>query len=366
MEDNHMKALWLEACGQTPARFSHRMRGALSAQAKKSPARPLRPALSAALVLLLLLGSAYALERLGVLDTLSHALKTQLLPEASEMVKSGIPQEAVQPALARFTVEEAVYDGRQAYFTLRVSPGDVEKVLLMDPDSGPAWAYDWQASGNIYEGESFAEKAQAAGQKMVQAEVWDALVNEEVQETRQHHLRYQNGDLLYTLSLPAQGDEARIRLNLLAMDIYQQMDESARGSLAFTLQKSPLSREALAQTPLPLPKAGLMLTYCQVELSPIASYLTLRYALAPDAAPIQAVNFQDGLWAEWLDEEGNSRESGDMQQEIIPLPDGSVELTQSFGALEEMPEEITLSFYHGMSKERFDQITLPIIPKEER
>jgi len=35
----------------------------------------------------------------------------------------------------------------------------------------------------------------------------DALVNEEIQVTRQHHMQYQNGDLLYTLSLPAQGDK---------------------------------------------------------------------------------------------------------------------------------------------------------------
>ncbi len=37
---------------------------------------------------------------------------------------------------------------------------------------------------------------------------------------------------------------------------------------------------------------------------------------------------------------------------------------QSFGALKDAPGDVTLSFYNGMTKERFDQITLTLSPKE--
>ncbi len=365
MEDSNMKKLWREACGETPKGFTHRMHSTFHAL-KGERAGSLRPALATALFLVLLLGSAYALERLGLLDTLNKVLKTHLLPQATEMVKSDIPQSGRQPALAYFTVEEAVYDGRQAYFTLRIQPSDPDRVLLMDVEAEPAWAYDWQESGKPYEGESFAEKAQASGQQLVQVEAWDARVNGKEQQTRTYHTLYQNGDILYTLALPAQGEEAQVQLNLSAMDLQSQANESAYGTLEFTLQKSPHIQVAEVKTPLSLPEAGLILTLCQVETTPIASYLNLRYALAPEASPLQAVNYGDGLWPQWLDEKGEPRESNDPWNSLRKLEDGSREVLLSYGALKEMPERITLSFYNGMSTESFDHMTQALILKEAK
>ncbi|MDD4081402.1 MAG: hypothetical protein PHP02_08350 [Eubacteriales bacterium] len=366
MEDNHMKQLWREACGETPPGFINRLHRSLGQASTPQPQRRLRLILSASLALVLLLNGVYALERLGVLDTLNAALRTHLLPEATDLLKSDIPQSARQPALAHFSVEEAVYDGRQAYFTLRVQPSDPAKTLLMDVQADPSWAYDWQDSGKPYEGESFAQKAQTSGQQLVQAEVWDAQVNAQAQQIRTHHTLYQNGDILYTLALPAQGEEAKVQLNLLAMNLQGQADESARGTLDFTLQKSPHIQVAAAKTPLTLPESGLTLTLCQVETTPIASYLILKYALAPNASPLQAVNFEDGLWPEWLDGKGERRESGDPWNSLIKLNDGSREVLMTYSALQEMPQSITLSFYNSMSQENFAPFTLPLIPKEEQ
>lgn len=366
MEDKHMKHLWRESCGEVPQGFINRLHKSFGQASKRQASRRLRPILSATLVLVLLLGSAYALEYLGVLDTLHAVLRTHLLPQATDMVKSDIPQSAKQPALARFSVEEAVYDGRQVYFTLRVQPSDPAKTLLMDVQAEPAWAYDWQDSGKPYEGESFAQKAQTTGRQLVQVEVWDALVNAQGQQIRMHNTRYQNDDILYTLALPAHGEEARVQLNLLAVNLLGQADESARGTLDFTLQKSPHIQVASAQTPLFLPDSGLTLTLCQVETTPIASYLILKYALAHDASPLQAVNFEDGLWPEWLDENGERRESGDPWNSLVRLSDGSREVLMTYSALKGMPQSISLFFYNFMSQESFAPFTLPLILKEEQ
>lgn len=364
MNNQDMKALWLRACGDTPPEFLRRMRGAAAEQGRKNTRR-LRPALALALGLTLILGSAFALERLGLLDTLHSALRSALLPQAREMVKSDIPFEAKQPELARFALEEAVYDGHQVYLTLRARPADPGKTLLMDRSALPAWAADYRETGNQMRGESFAEKALAKGQRLVQAWAEEVSVSGETLSIHVQEVLYQEDSLLYTLAFPASGEEARVRLHLMAPDIYRQADESARGTLDFSLPKSPHIKTFAAKTPLDLPLSGLRLLSCQVETTPIASYLSLRYALKEGASPLQAVNLADGIWADWLDASGNPRESGDTQLGLDRQDDGSVRLTQSFGALKEAPKDITLSFYNGMTKERFDRVTLTLSPKEE-
>ncbi len=103
-----------------------------------------------------------------------------------------------------------------------------------------------------------------------------------------------------------------------------------------------------------------------METTPIASYLSLRYALAADASALQGLNLKDGIWAHWLNEEGQPREPGDFQIVLRGLPTGETALMQSFGALQEAPGSITLSFYNGLTKEVFDQVTLNLSPKEEQ
>ncbi len=365
MEGKHMKALWREACGPTPPGFAHRMKNAVMAQTQH-PARRLRPALAIALGATLLLGSAFALERLGLLDTLNQTLRGSLLPQAQELVKTDIPQEAKQPELAHFQIEEALYDGHQVYMTLRVKPADPHKTLLMDRNAMPAWAADYRQTGDEMTGQSFAEKALATKQNLVQAWIEEISLSGETHFVSSQASRYEEDSLLYTLSAPAQGDEVTLRLHLLATDIYQPIDEDAKGTLDFSIKKSPHIKTFAATPPLDLPLAGITLSLCEVETTPIASYLSLRYALKENATPLQAVNFSDGLWADWLDDTGHPRENGEFELGLETQASGGVALVQSFGAMKEAPEDITLSFYNGMTKERFDQVTLALSPKEDQ
>ena len=90
MDNKQMTSLWRAACGQASPGFTHRMRAALLAQSQY-PTRRMKPVLAAALGLTLLLCSALALERLGLLDTLHRVLRNSFQQEAAELVKSDIP-----------------------------------------------------------------------------------------------------------------------------------------------------------------------------------------------------------------------------------------------------------------------------------
>ena len=109
----------------------------------------------------------------------------------------------------------------------------------------------------------------------------------------------------------------------------------------WSLQKRTLA----SQTPVHLPRAGLVITFCEVETTPIASYLSLRYALAADASALQGLNLKDGIWAHWLNEEGQPREPGDFQIVLRGLPTGETALMQSFGALQDpVSDQALISF----------------------
>lgn len=202
MENKKMETVWREACGPTPGPFrTAALRGMAAAGQARRGLRP-RPVLAAALALMLMAGGAFALQSLGLLDLMSPTLKKDMLPAARQLVNGRIAQQAAQTKLASFKVEEAVYDGHQVYVSLRVSPAD-NKVLLMDQQAEAAWAADWQATGDPYSGESFDEKARAAGQQLTQAEVGEVTVNGVRQDVNHLDAVYEDGDIRYTLSLPA-------------------------------------------------------------------------------------------------------------------------------------------------------------------
>lgn len=365
MNNEQMKGLWQEACGDAPASLTQRIYSAVLKQSREQT-RPYKPSLALALGLILLMGSAFALERMGLLDTLNQVLRGNLLPNASELVNHDIPYEVNQAKLAKFALEEALFDGHQVYLTLRVMPTDPQKTLLMDDNALPAWSADYRETGEPMKGESFAEKAQAAGQALVQSTLEKVSVSGKEIDAQPSGVRYLEDDLLYTLSFPAEGDEARIKLYLLAGENGKGLSETDHGSLAFDIGKSPQNKQFLASTPLPLPLSGLNLTKVQLELTPIAAYLSVQYALREDATPLQAVSLSDGIWVNWLDASGRPRENGEAVNSLERLPNGDTLLEQSFGAILDVPEAITLSFYNGLTKERFDQVTLTLMPKEEK
>ncbi len=91
MDNNQMIKHWQEICGDAPESFRRRAQSTLYNLRSQSTRRRMKPALAMAPGLTLLLGSAFAPSQLGLLDGLNPALRKDLLPEATQMVKSNIP-----------------------------------------------------------------------------------------------------------------------------------------------------------------------------------------------------------------------------------------------------------------------------------
>lgn len=364
---------WQAVFGKVPHGFEARVRHTVARMQAEDPApsaklgrgmrRP-RLALLIALLLLLLAGTAWALSSLGVLDTLSENLRQYLLPEAERLVQVQPEQKAQQPDLAKFTVEEAINDGRQLYIILRASATDPGKTLLMDFNADPSWGVDWWKNNDTSEGEAFSTAAHESGRALVTAK-WTAFEVEGVPlEENGHTVRYDGEDIVYGLSFQHKGGDLKGTLGLMTNDLYGEGETLHWGSISMNVPVNAISILYRAETPVELPAAGMVLTDLTVEQTPIATYVKVAYRPMDNATDLHLLNMQDGLWCRWLDESGQAVPRGNV---VGWLQEEGETIWQedAYRAFAEMPAEMTLELYNGMTKERFDKMTLLLTKEEE-
>lgn len=305
--------------------------------------------------MLILLGSvALALGGLGILDQMGEGLRAFLQPGAQKLVQSEINQQGGVMALATFEAVEAINDGRQVYLMLRIHANDPAAVLLMDGQHEPA---EDMPGGDI----TFSKAAYDSGRDLVQVSVWP---HEDALELSAMTVDYDGEDILYTLSLlmpesPVEDVTLDIATHNLYRDDQSWEEKYTRGEMTVSIPVTDTRETYTANTPIDLPDAGLILHALRLEKTPIATYVTVRFSLMEEATPQQALSLRSGIWFNWLDEDGNCMPDGRMSQSQNANFE-TVELTTAYRAFDQLPEEITLEFYSGMSKERFDPITVPI------
>lgn len=364
---------WQAAFGKVPQGFEARVRHTVTRMQAEDPApsaklgrgtRPSRLALLMALLLLLLAGTAWALSSLGVLDTLSENLRQYLLPEAERLVQVQPEQNAQQPALAKFTVEEAINDGRQLYITLRASAIDLGKTLLMDFNAEPSWGIDWWKNFKTNEGDAFSTVAHESGRALVTAKWTDFEVEGVPLEENGQSVRYDGEEIVYGLSFQHKGGDLKGTLGLMTNDLYGEGETRQWGSLSMNVPVNAISSLYRAATPVELPAAGIVLTEITVEQTPIATYVEVAYRPMENATDLQLLNMQDGLWCRWLDESGQAVPQGNGAGWLLEEED-TIRQEDAYRAFAEMPAEMTLEFYNGMTKERFDKVTLLLMKAGE-
>jgi len=298
-----------QAFGEAPQGFETRVIQTVRHMESRALPR-FRTAAILAMVLIFLVGTALALSSLGLLDTLTDTLKQNLLPQAQELVQ----QQAPQPT-SPFTVEEAINDGEQIYLLVRS-----REKAHDETEEGSFNPMLYAGDVPLYEkGYSFKEDREA---------------------------------FLYTLIYQGTGADFNGTLKLPSLEI----------PLAFPL--TDMSQTRATKTPVPLEKMSGILQHLTVKQTPLATYVYIEYSPAPDATEAQLINFEDGIWFRWLDTEGNRIEEADDTGGIAQKGDLYI-LTSSFRAFEAPIEEITIEFYNGMTKERFDTLTLPLSKEEE-
>lgn len=357
--------LWKRAYGQAPDAFRTRVESTMRRLETKAPP-PVRKARwipLIAVLLALLLGAAYALARLGLLDALHPDIQANLRPGAGELVQTAIPQTGGQLGWARFTVEEALWDGRQAYVAVRIAATDRNRTLLMDGESFPYEANGaWTEEGAP--GLTFSQKAAHSGRALVSVGLWEGN-----DDFPYRSAAYEGEDVLYTVAFTTDLPDD-VTLELCLVDLYGEMPDSKplgqqRGELGFSLSPTDARRVYELSAPVSLSDTGATLRVCRVELTPIATYLTTAYDMDADATDQQRVLARGGFWMRWLDGEGNGMASGDQRGSLESWGDGGYTETQAFRAFDELPERIALQFYGGMKNREYEPLSVPLRLVEE-
>lgn len=340
---------WQAAFGAAPEAFTRRVEATVRRMQSPQPLRrKARLALALTCALVLAAGTALALNRIGLLDTLADELRRFLLPQAAGLLRTDIAQSGGALQAAAFTVEEAACDGRQVYAVIRVH--GAAHTLLIDAAASPSWGTDWWKDGDMLAGATFSKRAHETGRSLVQARVDGPVGLTDCQ------IAYDGEDILYTVSLPAP-QTGEVRLEVETVDLYAQADRVQRGALVFAPPPAQAPAVYEAQTPVDLPLAGLTLARYTLEQTPIATYMTAEYTLVDDD---RAMDYANGIWIRWLDDEGAPYPEGQTHCELEEIPGDATRLSVAYRAFAALPETVTLEFYNGLTKQRFDTVRLPL------
>ncbi len=356
---------WEQAYGEVPAGFACRVKETVQKMENGGIRIKRRFLPILAFVVLMLAVSALALNGFGLLQTLTGRLRTFLQPDAYTLVQHTVTQSGGMLSSATFTVEEVIYDGRQVYALIRVHANDPAKILLMDSNAEPSWGMDWWKHFNTEEGQTFSNKAFESNRDILQVNISSSLESLPYMEINATEITYDGEDILYTLSLSADGSrDAAPELFISAYNVYREdLPHDQRletGTLKFNVTLTDVRTVFRADTPIDLPLAGLTVESIALEQTPIATYLTTQYRLKESATDKQIINMQDGIWINWLDESGKPYPEGNSQSGLTPIGEGGMELVTAYRAFETVPKSIALEFYNGMTKERFDTLNIPL------
>lgn len=351
-----MKNLYGPAPERFVLRVSHTVQtlSCEEAQHRAHPRLPRRRLALAVCLMLLVSATAYATARFGLLDRLHPYIQAHLQDDAGTLVQTDIPQQGGQLDLATYTAEEALWDGHQAYVTVRISPADAEKILLMDGQSFPSDSYAWQETGDRVQGETFSKRAADSGRTLISATLWTQNA------VSYRNVRYDGEDILYTLAFACDAPES-VTLNLCTIDVYGEGENTRQwGELTFSLTPTDVRQTVQLSAPVKLPLLGATLRICRVEKTPIAAYLTVAYEMNEDATDQQRVLTQQGIFVKWIDEDGSERTDcggGGIQ----PWGEEGCIQTRIY-AVDALPDAITLAFAGGMYRGDYDIVTVPLTP----
>lgn len=328
---------------------------------ERSERRIGRRLLIAACLLLLLSAVCYAVVKgLGILDLLRDRGGVRPAESATHLVQPLPEQTGGQFDGVRLTVEEALTDGRQLYFTVRFAlekPGGA--VLLSDGDS---------ASGEAEEGgKTFARLAKEAGCPLLRAEITNIQIGGADAEDIEVVDMARDGDaLVYAFRVPCDaGDGAPLQLTLSAAltDVLKHgEDRTQRRELTVLVRATSRATTYTWDGPMILSGFGCEIRLVQLTLTPVATYADITYAPLSGATPAQLQGISN-MHLEFGGEDGRTFESGlggeieyegdvRLQHEILP-------------ALEALPDAFLLGPWDGDEEKFYESVRLSTVDAEK-
>lgn len=364
---------WKGAFGPTPESFKQKVSFALKDAKEGKPVKKIRAAtvVALALAVILLAAVAYAAAaKWGLFSFLEYRYNLTMPPEAKDALQTNLPQTGGEEAEVIFKVREALYDGTQLHVIIEARPKENEKILLLGFDQIPEDLIS--NAGPLYEGDSrtFAQVAAEEGKRLV-------LVNLYVQQNGVHLdgsadcLLEEDGTLAVHLSSSLNAEGASIPLvcgyTVLAwQDDGKEPsgDQMVRGKFSFDLPASNERTQQAFSGPVVIENTGVAVERVILTKTAAGLYAELTFSILPDASEAEKTLARDGLWFEYLDENGVRIESGTSDSgsiEGLLLPDGTRSdttfvQTESLN-LWELPDSVTIRAYDCWEKTRFGQHT---------
>lgn len=312
---------------EAPESFDRAIFRALHEGDSVRPARHIgRRLLIAACLLLILCAACYAVVRgFGILDLLRDRGGVQPLEGAESLVQPLPEQAGGQFDGVRLTVEEALTDGRQIYFTARFAP---------DAPGGAVLLGDWDSANGQAEGsgKTFAQLAKEAGVPLLRAEITAIQIDgTDAEDIESVDMRDRDA-LVYAFRVPCNADDGvplQLKLSAALTDVESQReDRIQRRELTARIRATSRATTYIWDRPMVLTGFGCEIRSVRLTLTPVATYADVSYAPIPGAtyAQLQGIaNMRLRLGGE----DGHALESGlggstqydgdvRLQHEILP------------------------------------------------
>ena len=346
----------------------HRSLDAIQKEEEERHMKKFRLGLVIALACLLLATAAFAAaNQWGVLDFISARQGVQTLPEAQELVQRDFPQADARTDDVAFTVREAIFDGDHLYVVIAVNARH-DDVLLMGldcfPDDPASDLLGEEKAGNL----TLLDWAIQNGKtSLFRISVYDdgaALGKPDFMDNIDFVME-DDGTLVYMLSGTYKGDEETptIYLNCASIPFTQDemLDMEKRQIVQFSLtlpaaQTSPDGR-VQSTAPALYTDCGVQVERITLTPTPMAIYCEIEFSVVDETAYAAT---DDGLWFEFIDENGERLPDGAMSGGIerIDEPDGTRFIQKdSLQAMKTLPKQIILRGYNCWEKNRYETHT---------
>jgi hypothetical protein len=281
-----------------------------------------------AIVCIFLSTTALALTNIwGIQDYLSDIFGLRILPEASDIIQSDIPQKIGKTDYATFFVREAIYDGQYVYLLVAAKPTRSNYLLLGADESLP----DQDENKKVY----------------VRTEVWPVHEGGCVLDFALED----DGTLIYMIQFEYENAASEVEINLecLTEPIVNDMvgdNRSQQVTLSATLKNTGTKETAVSTEPVEYSDFGIRVDKVTLTNSPMAIYAKIEYTIIDNAE----LTFNDRILM-FVDENGMVLSAFHSERKIA-LDDSNTRFKDRFTlfASDTLPQEINLRIYDSWDK----------------
>lgn len=369
---------FIKAIGPADARFEASIHQTLGEMQRKEDEKPMkRISVSFAIVLTIILLAAMAMAaatQWGVFDFIANQQgEGKVLEEAAALLQSDLPQEGGQAEGATFTLREAVYDGKELYMVVAVTPKDAQTMLL-GVDATPS---DSMVNmGPQFEGVTASIEEYAAQQgktQLLHTNIYDNVEANGVEGlvSTMDYVMEQDGTLVYILKGSLETEAVSVPVELICMTspyedsvdgLIYTMEKTVRTPLNFTLQTAQVRDSVSSTQPALYSDCGVQVDRVTLSSTAMATHVMIEFSVV-DAAAYALTD--DGLWFEFLDANGERLPDGPMGSgSVYAVDEAGTRFIQedSLTAMETLPEKVVLRGYNAWEKNRYETHEIELNP----